>query len=225
MNRPAVDGLVCCYECSHKSPKLACEHGGSHFVSLSGYHRIRAVQPKSKLAGTKCFGMGTASSVGTLYPIVTHGARLPYTCVKGTFPQANGPIYSMLNRNGQRILSAILNNRVSPQLRSRWRVDVLLALIERRHPMKALIAASFASLLLAGAAAATAARPGTPAIPGATASGTASTPYTEVNRASEAPPIFIYHGAVPLTSSINPSRTNSVASWNVDLVHQTGGGR
>ncbi len=91
--------------------------------------------------------------------------------------------------------------------------------------MKALIAASFASLLLAGAAAANAARPGTPAIPGATASGTVSTPYTAASGGSETLPIVTYHGAVPLTSSINPSPTNSIAPWKVDLVHQTGDSR
>ncbi|MGH7069737.1 MAG: hypothetical protein ACREFO_06945 [Acetobacteraceae bacterium] len=92
--------------------------------------------------------------------------------------------------------------------------------------MKALLAASFTALLLAGAAAAYA-EPGVPAVPSPTATETLSTPYAHSNHGSEALPIFNYQGAVPLTSITGPSHANSTTPWNTsaDLVNQTGGAR
>lgn len=93
--------------------------------------------------------------------------------------------------------------------------------------MKTLIATSFTALLLAGAAAANAASPGTSVIPGAATTGTVTTPYTYGNHGSEALPIFNYQNLVPLSSVIGPRHTISILPWNTsaDLVNQTGGAR
>lgn len=92
--------------------------------------------------------------------------------------------------------------------------------------MKALLAASFTALLLAGAAAANA-EPGVSTVPSATSIETLSTPYAHSNHGSEALPIFNYQDAVPLTSITGPSHANSITPWNTsaDLVNQTGGAR